>query len=163
MCDGMWTRCPSAGGRCRSRSAAASAFSGFGDASTAWMYRCRASGWSGLSFSTASRVATISGVSGCGLPSAVHRSHGRRSISDSAYSAPMSASVGNCSHAAFIASAYASSSGLRSSGGGSAYRGGQRLDQRLVRAADAAFAFARACWQRRPRRLRPVRRARSGC
>ena len=48
MCDGMWTRWGRPGWRWRSRSAARTAFSGCGDASTAWMYRWQASGWSGL-------------------------------------------------------------------------------------------------------------------
>jgi hypothetical protein len=69
-------------------------------------------------FSTASSVLTSVSVPGCGLPSCVHRSHGRRFIIDSAYSAPTSASLGNFSHAFFMAAEYALLSFSRSFGGG---------------------------------------------
>jgi len=64
-------------------------------------------------------------------------------MSDSAYSEPMSASLGNFSHAAFIAAEYAVSSVLGSFGGGSAYRReSASISARL--ASDSGFAFSRA-------------------
>ena len=50
------------------------------------MYRWSAPGWAGFARITRSRVARISGVSGCMLPSGFHRSHGRRFMRASARS-----------------------------------------------------------------------------
>ena len=105
MCDDMWTRWPAPGASVRSRSAAGSARSGKGDASSAWIAMWFASGWSGNLFSTASTVSTASSVPGCGFPSGVHWSHGRTSSSASAKSAPTSGSSGWACQTSRIASA----------------------------------------------------------
>lgn len=94
MCEGMWTRWLESGTRALRRSAASAARSGHGDASRAWIVRWSAPGCAGASFRAVSRAARTSAVPGCGLPSFVHWSQGRVSISASAASVATSASAG---------------------------------------------------------------------
>ena len=122
MCEGMCTMWPRAGCRSRSRSAAASAFSGCGDASHS--VDVQVVGERVLRIELHHRLEGFQDLRRFRLRLAVDRPQipGAEVHERFRVQAPMSASFGNFSHAAFIALAYASSSGRVSLGRGSAYR-----------------------------------------